>query len=387
MKTKLLKSSASLLFGIIAGILNLYAQDQSGNFLKGGIDNGNKLINAYLGPTMKNFAQGINDGWNNTAKPLGTWGLDLRLNVGVGLVAVRDRTYNFNDLGLRQADGTYLRLPEGRDPNLPTLYGPHEANPPKIDVRGNVNGVDTSITMFTALNGVGSNYAPTLPILQLTVGIPLNTEIGLRYFPSIAWPRDFNTGLWGIAFKHDLVQWIPQYADLDLNAKRPFDLSVFAGYTNYWAQFKNALLVAEPWAYNPDPSVNYNNQRIVFRGNSWTAGLILSKEFNPWRPEIHVEPYVGVNYAYSNTNFRYEGDYPVPVANDEYSSSKPQVSKIRRVQNPTNLEADISNVRANIGVRFKAWGGTLSGEYSFGQINTVTLSLGINFQSLKPYRI
>src|ERR1044072_2262572 len=145
MKTTILRSCGVSLITLSTGFYAM-GQEQAGNFLKAGLSDGNKLVNAYFAPSMKGFGQGINDGWYNTAKPLGLLGFDLRFNLGVGLVDKVDQTYNFNNIGLNtDHNGTYTVLEPGADPNRPSLYGVKEAHPPKAYVHSNVNGVDTLI--------------------------------------------------------------------------------------------------------------------------------------------------------------------------------------------------------------------------------------------------
>lgn len=367
----------------ISTLTNVLAQEQSGNFLKAGLDDGNKLVNAYFAPSIKGFGQGINDGWYNTAKPLGILGFDLRFNLGIGIVDKVDQSYNFNNLDLNtdHSKGTYIVLAPGSDPNRQSLYGIKETNPPKAFVRSTINGVDTTIASFTMPNGVGSAYTPSLPMLQLSVGVPKNTEVTLRFFPKTLFPTEYKIRLFGIAVKHDLVQYIRKYKDLLVDSKRPFDLSVYLGYTNYGAEYKKPMLEPDQFAFNPDPSFNYTaNQRISFSGHAFTGGFIISKETSPLR-NIGFEPFGGINYANSRVNLKFLGDFPITVPSTTTNS------KIERVTDPVSIVKYISNVRINAGARIKIYMVTVSAEYSIGTINTVTASLGINIQSFKPYKM
>jgi len=51
------------------------AQDDIDQFLGESVEDGEKLIGAYISPAIKAFSLGMNQGWYNTAKPL-RW-LDL----------------------------------------------------------------------------------------------------------------------------------------------------------------------------------------------------------------------------------------------------------------------------------------------------------------------
>ncbi|MFI5221580.1 MAG: DUF6588 family protein, partial [Bacteroidia bacterium] len=383
MKTRILKIAVVTSITVLSQAVQVTAQN-AGNLLKAGEGNANKLINAYLSSTLDGIGQGINDGWNNTAKPLELFGLDLRLNAGLGIVPTKDQTFDFNSIAMRSTDAkTYMVIQEGTNQNRPTIYGANEPNAARVYVRSNIGGMDTALTSFTLPTGSGYSYSPSLPMLQMSVGLLKNTEVTLRYFPKTTIAQNYSLGLFGMAIKHDIMQWIPRFKNLMRDAKRPFDCSVFFGFTNFFAEYRKTLLAVDPLAYNPNPSFAYDNQSITFNGNTWTAGIIASKEFRPFKPNITFTPYLGVNYSYSFVKFQFEGDYPIPVVNDQYSAVHPQVAKIERVTNPVSLESEVSTARINAGARIKIYTFTISGEYSIGKINTVTIGLGLNLQSLK----
>jgi hypothetical protein len=373
--------------GLLFHIPLISAQDLAGNFIRSGVSDANKLADAYLSTTMKGMGQSMNDGWHNTAKPLGLLGFDLRFNVGFGFVPEKDRSYNFYNIGLN-ADRSqpYLVLPAGTDPNQPTLYGDHNANPPMAQLRISFAGFDTMLTEFTMPTGTGYHISPSVPMVQGSIGVPLNTEINVRFFPETKFLENYRIGLFGIGFKHDLIQWIPAFSDLSLNDKRPFDWSVYAAYTWISASYGDGpLLDVDTNAYNPNPSIKYDNQEIVFTGNAYTIGTIVSKEIG--LKSLSISPFAGINYAWSKVNLKFQGDYPLVVPNDEYSPAHPQVAKIQRITDPISFQNTLSNMRLNLGFRVKLALVTISAEYNLGKYNTMSVGIGLNMQSLKPVQI
>src|SRR5437868_14573414 len=189
----------SLFACLITFPVRSHAQDLAGNFLKAGLSDANKLLGAYLGTTTKGLGQGLNDGWHNTAKPLGKGGLDLRVNVGVGIVPQRDQTFNFNEIGLNTDHSKpYIVLAPGSDPNQPTLYGSAAPNYTKAQVHGTINDRDTVLTEFVLPSGGGYGYSPAIPIIQLSVGLIKNTELNIRYYSQNQVPKDYNIHFFGI---------------------------------------------------------------------------------------------------------------------------------------------------------------------------------------------
>ena len=100
MNKLLLKRSAILLIVILLINQKLAAQQsQTATFLKTGTENAKSFADAYFGPLMKGFGVGMNDGWNNnTARPLGLGGFDIRLNVGAFFVPAADQSYNLSSV-------------------------------------------------------------------------------------------------------------------------------------------------------------------------------------------------------------------------------------------------------------------------------------------------
>jgi len=397
MKKHLLKATAILSIAFLFTSQNALAQDQVGEFLKSGVDDGNKLINAYMSPMMKGFAQGLNDGWYNTAKPLGLGGFDIKFNLGASIVPAADQSFNMNNLGLN-TDPNKARfvMPNGSDPNLPTLYGTKNSNSPWVDVMSRITytpPIGSSITKDTAIaklqlpTGLGVPYTPSLPMIQLSVGLIKKTEVSLRFFPQTQ-VGSFKAGIFGIGFKHDIKQWIPVIKNMP-----GWDWSVFAGYTSFNSEFVMGQLLSsntDTTNYNPDPSIKYDNQKLTFSGNGMTVGTIISKKL------LFFTPYIGVNYAYSTVNMKLEGNYPIPVPNDKYqpiptsmggTNYNPHTTKILNAADPINITGTVSNFRANVGFRLKILLLTISGEYSIGTYNTATLSLGLNMQSIAPFKL
>jgi hypothetical protein len=384
MKQLNLKSFGMLTLMLISGASQLTAQSDAGNILKAGSANANKLINAYLGRGLDATGQGLNDGWVNTGKPLGALGLDLRLNAGMSLIPVKDQSFDFNAL-FPSRSGTYLMLEGDESTKRPTLYGDDAPSTTKVLVRSNIGGTDSTLSSFTLPSGTGFSNSPSLPILQLSIGFPANTEVMIRHVPRMS-VGGVNMGLFGMGVKHDIVQWIPKYRKLDVNGVRPFDLSVFAAFTNFNSVYSKQLLTLDPAAYNPTPA-SYDNQKITVELTSWTAGAIISKDFRLWSPSSGISPYLGINYSSSTSHFLFSGTYPIPGANDEYGSAHPQAIRIQKTTDPVNINRSVNTMRMNIGMRVKLAALTMSGEYSIGAFNSFTVSLAANIQSINPFKL
>jgi len=192
--------TASLLLISIAGVQQAKAQfNDSGEILRAGSADANLLLQEYLKPFANGFGADLNSGWVNSARPYRTLGFDLRVSAGVAIVPTGDRSFNVDELDLQ---------------NLERVDGPSEAQTafgedvtgPEMGVFGTnpVTGLRQEITRFTMPEGTGYPFVPA-PMIQGTVGIIKDTDISLRFMPTVT-VEDINTSLFGFGVKHGLNQ-------------------------------------------------------------------------------------------------------------------------------------------------------------------------------------
>lgn len=379
MKKIILQSAAALSLAAFIST-GAHAQDQAATFLKTGTDNANGFANAYLGPLMRGFGQGMNDGWNNnTAKTLGTGGFDLRLNLGSFFVPTKDQTYQLSDVFHNDPNAPTKLVAQPGTPNeQSSLFGPNNSNAGGIDVKATYAGHDTTITSFKLPPGTGSSAMITLPSLQLSVGIVKNTEIMLRFIPTVT-AGDFKAGSWGFGAKHSLKQYIPAIKD-----QKRWDWSAYGAFSSFHSEYGmgNNGLQPDPSAYNPQPNTDYSNQKIEMKGTGFTLGTLVSAKL------LFFTPYLGVNYSYSSFQMQFTGNYPVPGPNDDaVTLAQGKITKINNIKDPLTIDGTMSNMRLNAGFRLKLAVVVIGAEYSLARYSTATFSLGLNLQSIAPFKL
>jgi opacity protein-like surface antigen len=379
---------------LTASAINVMAQGDAAQLIKAGTADINTLFSGYMGPLMKSFGAGLNGGWYQTAKPHGIGGFDLTVSFNAAFAPTADQSYDITKFNALKVSSK-----NPGETTAPSIFG-KSGNGPEMDVMAknpaytqfasafpgvpNPNSQDTAVTSFALPPGLGVNLFP-VPTAQFSVGVGFGTEIGIRFIPNIS-TGDLSTGLWGFAVKHDFKQWIPGMKEL------PFDLSAMFGYTSFNLENKftkeNSIKPESGSDVQPDNSGRlYDNQKITMESNAWTANVIISKKLGPFTP------YLGVGYQSSNTTLNLEGNYPITIINENYNpaalpgSPNSYIKKTDALADPISIDGSLNSFRANAGFRLKLLVLTIHGDYTFGKYNVASVGLGINLQSIAPFKL
>lgn len=361
-----------------AATMTANAQGDAATLVKAGTADANALFSGYMSPLMKSFGAGLNSGWYQTAKPHGIGGFDITISANLTFAPSADQNFSLN--GLQK-----IRPAAGQPNTSPTAFG-EAKDGPNVEVieKSPFTGQDTAITSFRLPPGLGVNIF-AVPTAQISVGVGFGTDVSVRFVPSLS-VEDLKVGLFGFAVKHDFKQWIPGMKEL------PFDLSAMFGYTtmNSSVNFSgdNSLNPdTDTNIYNPNVGKAYDNQKAEFKSTAWTTNVIISKKLGPFTP------YLGLGYQSATTTLSLLGSYPVTIPNDIASatnSSDPSFkrpARIAELKDPVKVEGKLSGFRANAGFRLKFAVFTLHADYTFGEYNVASVGLGLNLQSIVPFKM
>ncbi len=357
--------SVVLCFGAMYGTVS--AQKFAADYLRGGIDDGNKLLGAYLKPLGNGFGAGLNNGWYNTAEVHKPLGFSVNVIANVSFVPKDDRTYNLQDLNL-----TRLTLQNPANSFAPTVMGDN-TDGSGLEILADdpaTPGLDRDLvlTRFNAPKGTGISFVPT-PMLQGAVGLPKGTEIMIRFMPTVSSAGvNGNFNLYGFGVKHDIKQWIPVVSEL------PFDVSVMGAFTR---MNMGVDLNLQPDANSISNQSVYSNQEMLFNINALTANLIVSKKL------AFFTPHISAGFNSSRARLRVQGDFPI-VTDVVRDNSSPNYGKkvYADVSDPidTKFENEL-DFRVNAGFRLKMFGlMCLSMDYTYARFSTFTLGLGVSFR-------
>ncbi len=340
--------------------------DNSGEFIRAGIDDANTLFSSYLEPFGKGFGAGLNSGWVQSAKPHGKLGFNLSFRMSGALVPNVDNSFDVTGLPLQ-------RLEYANDANdspiTPTFTGVRQTGSRMI-ARHEISDSETvTLADFNMPQGIGIGVIPS-PMIQAGVGIIRDTEITLRYMPPVSMPFDGQANLWGGSIKHGLNQWIPGGALL------PVDFSVMAGYTSL---SMNVNLDVQPqedqYTRNPyeDAPETWSDQSLAFTSNGFTTMLLAGKNL----PVLAI--YGGVGYERSTTTVATLGSFPVKVEDDQNDPERPMV--IQKEDDPIDLEFSGTNsLRAMLGMRVRLGLFSINADYTHARYPIASVGLGISFR-------
>jgi len=332
------------------------------DFIYGGVEDAKVILPEYLRPYANILGSDLNAGWYNTARPHELGGLDVTATLSWAKAPPSALSYDLANLmllGSVDPVGTSM---------APTVAGQQEARPSvsyseTVDLGGgNIQEVEYS--NFTVPNGTGVDVFP-LPMLQLTVGLPVGTDISARFVPNVGYQDYGEIGLWGIGGKHSISQWLPF-----INKLKFLDIALQGGYT----KVNSAVhVVVEPQSLvevDNYPDYDWDDQFVTQKVEGWTLNLIASQTLSV------LTFYQGIGYASSMVEVLLEGHYPIhSVILDEGSTNYGRTT-YEIVENPIQMKyTNFNNLRLNVGARIKL--GVLTLHYDFTHTLYATHSVGI----------
>ena len=349
----------------IGWLIPISAQNLSLDFVYGGIEDAEAILQEYLKPYANVLGSDLNAGWYNTARPHELGGIDVTATVSWSRAPASLLTYDMSELEL--SDNANISTPS----IAPTIAGKREDRPEisyseSVEISpGNIQ--DVEYAHYTVPDGTGVDFFP-LPIGQLTVGLPFGTDISARFVPVVGY-RDYGEiGLWGVGGKHAVSQWIP------FISKHTFlDISLQGGYTMVNS---SVHVVVEPQStvdVEPDQRYNWDDQFVIQKVEGWTINLIASQTLSV------LTFYQGIGYASSLVEVLLEGHFPIHSVITEGADLGLTTYEV--VENPITMKyKNFNNLRINVGARLKLGVFTLHYDFTHTLYVTQSVGIGINFR-------
>lgn len=348
----------------------VFAQfSQVGNILSTGVDDAEKILNAYVSPFANGMGASLSGGWYNTAKPHKLGGFDITITANVVIIPSTDKTFDPNKLGLGDSENGLNVVIDGNE--SPTVAGKSTSGSQVTyyqDYLGTTDtGDDLMMTQFNLPKGSNLSYS-LMPIAQVGIGLVKGIEIIGRYSPEISYGKNGKLGLWGAGIKHDVKQWIP-----GLKRFPVLNISVHGGYTklkstndlNFKPEFYEPIIGAGNVS-NFFPEM-YDDQQLVMDISNTTANLLISADL----PVICI--YGGVGFSSSKTNLMLNGNYPMV----ELQGTTFAVDESTAKKDPIDMTIKSNDIRLNAGFRIKMAVVTLHFDYTYANYSIATAGLGV----------
>src|SRR5258706_2882423 len=333
---------------------SLKAQSQSdlSAFLQAQQQDAGKLIAAYTTPAIKAVSYGMTNGWYHTGKAHSKLGVDLGVTFRSVMVPTSDNYFNTNAIGLSPT----TKLVSPSTGLAPSIFGPKDATTysstytytppsgPSYPVVVNFNGPEG----LDLKKSIGVSAVP-VPMIQLGIGLVMNTDLKVRYLPEQK-VGGTKVSMLGFGLLHDIKQHIP---GIKLT---PFDLSVLVAYNSV----NGSTNLANS---NPTPSrPTSTDGKATYKLDSLVAQVIGSKKFSV------VTLYAGLGYGSVSTKFNETGHY-------SFTTATPPINNLSI---PVNINFNNTGVKATVGMRLKLGPIYLNGDYTVQKYNALTVGLGVS---------
>ncbi len=365
MKMKLLYVRLVFCIVFMFATLGVKAQSEVVDFIKGGITDGETLIQAYLEPLGDAMGANLNSGWYNTAKVHKVLGFDITLTLSAAFPPESAKTFDLSKVGLKT-----LKLQDPTKSIAPTFAGSRNKGP-VLEFRDEDR--DITVLEFESISGLDIPLYP-LPMIKAAVGLPKGFEIMGRFIPKYSY-EDMSISLWGAGLKYDFLQHIP-----GVN-KVPFlNASVMGAYTsvsssaavNFQRSIYEEHIEDIPILGGSD---NYKNQEIKINMKGYTGMLLVSYDL----PIIAI--YGGMGYSRAMTNVDLLGDYPLIYKIEMDEDSGQEVVRLKDENDPISLSFDnFSGLQYTVGLRLKIAVVSIHADYTMANYNMVSVGLGFSLR-------
>ena len=290
------------------------------------VNDAKSFLQAYLNPLGNGLGAITNNGWYNTARPHKLLGFDATVTLSFLNISNEKKSFNPNSISNFSSSST----------STPTVLG--KGNGATVEYQGEEFKLPNQSPLFSIL---------ALPNLNLGLGIFKKTEINGRFIPNYKYDAGFigkgEINMWGVGFKHDLLQWIPVIGNTI-----PLSLSLQAAHTKMTSEI--SIL---------DQPVNMDIQAT-------NINLIISKNI------LMVCGYASIGYNSSSTTFK---------AGENITNSNSLNLDELEITLPIEMEFEtVNELRANIGLKLSLAVITVSANHTIREYPVTTIGVGASLR-------
>ncbi len=299
------------------------------------------LIEGYMSPVLKGINHAVNGGWYHTAKTHKKLGFDISISTSAAFVPAADEIFSISGL-----NNTTTK--SGKT-DLPTILGDDRKETLVFKIDGKN---DVEVAAPTGIKGDLPFSAVPTPMIQASVGLPFDTDLIVRYLPTVE-AKNTKANLLGFGLKHNLLQYL---GPID---KLPLNVSLLAAYSKMNIDYD----------LQKDSSVGGSNQALSFGVSSFTLQALASLNF----PIINF--YGGIGYASGTTNLDMLGTYAF-----EYEDAATGAAVAETIKDPVAMEISSSGMRATVGARLSLAFFKIFADYTLQEYNMLSAGVAFSFR-------
>ncbi len=312
---------------------NVNAQNAVTGFLDYGLSNAKVLSEEYLMPQSKMVSSALIADFQSTAGVKHLGGIDLKIGVNYAFVPTADYLFNVEDMisenlltGITLADGSVVKAPTVAKRFL------QGQGRPRLNYNGEVSEMPN-----------GSDYSSMLsPVVGLSVGLSLNTEIGFSYMLPNGDDNSGNVTMFGVNIKHSLKNYLP------FIRRTPFlQMALTGSYSKY----------------SSTTDVSYKDQtgqELSIDATGYGGGLLVGMDF----PVFGFTGKVG--YYMTQNTFTLDGTFT-------------DIPTDGTVQSPELFTAEEGFMDFGVGMFFRFYRFRLSANYSYGLYSALNAGIAFEF--------
>lgn len=290
------------------------------------VNDAKSFLQAYLNPLGSGLGAINNNGWYNTARPHKLLGFDATVSLSFLNLSNEQKSFDPNSISNFSSSST----------STPTILG--KGNGAVVKYQGEEFKLPNQDPLFSLI---------VLPNLNLGLGIFKKTEINGRFIPNYKYEAGFigkgEINMWGIGFKHDLLQWIPVIGNTI-----PLSLSLQAAHTQMTSK------------------ISILDQPVSMDIQATNINLIISKNI------LMLCGYASIGYNSSSTTFRAGENITNP---DNFNLDELEISL------PIEMEFEtVNELRGNIGLKLSLAVITVSANHTFSEYPVTTIGVGASLR-------
>lgn len=321
------------IFLALLTVQNVSSQKDVTGFLEYGLNNAKVLSEQYLMPQNKMISTTLSGGWFVTAKVHHLGGLDIKAGINYVFTPSDDFLFNVNDMitsGVLQN----VTLTDNHIVMAPTVSKKflQGQNRPSLDYNGEVTEMPNGTDFKSLLS----------PVVGLSVGISLNSEISFRYMIPLNDENNGKASMYGISLKHSLKNYLPF-----LRRTPHLQMSLAGNYSGY----KTSVDVS----YR-----DQSGQSLSMEATGYGGKLLVGMDF----PTFGFLGSAG--YAVSESTYTLDGTFS-------------DVPGEATLNSPVIAEYDEGYIDLSLGVFFRFYNFRINASYSYGLYSMLNAGLAFEF--------